>query len=41
MWVELKLRGEKKIAVGVLYVNPEVVRTGDTEAQLEEVQEEV
>ena len=41
VWVELKLRGEKKIAVGVIYANPEGVRIGDTEAQFENLQEEV
>ena len=42
VWMELKLReGRKVAAVGVMYANPEGVRTADTEDQFEEVQEEV
>ena len=41
VWMELKLREGKKVAVGVMYANPEGVRTDETEDQFEEVQEEV
>ena len=34
MWMVLKLREGRKVAVGVMYANPE-----DTEDQFEEVQE--
>ena len=39
--MELKLREGRKVAVGVVYANPEGVRTEDTEDQFEEVQEEI
>ena len=41
VWMELKLKEGRKVAVGVMYANPEGVRTDDTEDQFEEVQEEI
>ena len=40
LWVELKISGDKKVAVGVVYVNPDGVRVQDMEGMLECLQAE-
>ena len=37
LWVEVKLEDEGKVAVGVVYANPEGVRSEETEVQFEKV----
>ena len=41
VWVEVRLEKERKLAVGVVYINPEGVRVENTEKQFEGMQEEI
>ena len=39
--VEIRLEGGRKLAVGVVYINPEGVRVDKTEEQFEGIEDEV
>ena len=41
VWVEVRLEKGRKLAVGVVYINPEGVRVENTEEQFEGMQEEI
>ena len=41
VWVEIRLEGGRKLAVGVVYINPEGVRVNKTEEQFEGIEDEV
>ena len=41
VWVEVRLEKERKLAIGIVYINPEGVRVENTEKQFEEMQEEI
>ena len=41
VWVEVRLEKGRKLAVGIVYINPEGVRVENTEEQFEGMQEEI